>query len=300
MTKTRILIVDDQPDVRMALQMSVKKMNAQYAVSVASDGFEALDLLREEPFDLVITDYMMPGMDGLELIESIRALSPNTQLIATSALQSKTLGKLLDEARVSYFLPKPFSRDDVHQLVQEALAETARIERAAAPAPAPSRTPADSKVSACLNELRHNTGAHSCLVVESLGYIIAAEGGDEKMPLDSLASLIAANAEATTEVSRLMGNPEPFQSSIHEGKRFNVASYILEAGQIVVVVFGKQVKIGMVQHYARQIAPALSAALPSRSSTFNEDAFFNDDFMTSIDNSLDGLFMPAGDNNGRG
>ncbi len=286
MTETRILIVDDQSEIRLALQMSIKRMGAQYIVVTASDGFEALDILQEEPFDLVITDYMMPGMDGLELVESIRTLSPNTQLIVISGLQEETLNDSLDEANISYFLSKPFSKRDIQETVQEALSETVAMQHTS---PLPAKAPIDSRVNGYLNELRYHTGAHSCLIVESLGYIIAAEGGDENMPLDSLASLMAANAQATAEVSRLMGNSEPFQATIHKGKRFNVASYILEEGQILVVVFGKQVKIGLVQHYARQIAPNLSAVLPAPPSSL-DDGFFGGNFITSVDNSLEDLF----------
>ena len=296
MTETRILIVDDQPEILFALKMIIKGMGAQYVVATAVDGFEALDILQEEIFDLVITDYMMPGMDGLELVESIRALSPDTRLVVISGLQEKMLKTSLDEARISYFLSKPFSKQAVQDIILKALSETSGTRPLSL---SPVKAPVDSKVTGYLNELRYHTGAHSCLIVESLGYIIAVDGGDENMPLDSLASLIAANAQAVVEVSRLMGNPEAFQTTIYKGKHFNMASYILDEGQILVVIFGEQVKMGLVQHYARRIIPNLSAALPAPPDSL-EDEFFGGNFAASGDDSMESLFtFDNSGNNGR-
>lgn len=289
----RILIVDDQQDIRDALQLNLNRMNAQYNVHTASDGFEALDILREMPFDLIITDYMMPGMDGIELIESVRVLSPNIQIIVTSALQSETLINLLKKADITRFLSKPFSSNDVRDIVTTALAEleaTKKVQQTTS-ASAPLQLFIKPELNTILQELRYQVGAHSCLVVESAGYIIGSDGDDAHMPLASLATLLAANALATAEISRLLGNPAFFQSTIHEGEYFNEASYILDKGRILVIVFSKYVKIGLVQYYARQTIPILSDALPPPETKLNDNAFLNYDFVTSIDNSLDELFV---------
>ncbi len=62
MTNTQILVVDDQQDVSQVIKFGLHNLNDTFNISVANDGFEALDVLREAPFDLIITDYMMPGM----------------------------------------------------------------------------------------------------------------------------------------------------------------------------------------------------------------------------------------------
>ena len=61
------------------------------------------------------------------------------------------------------------------------------------------------------------------------------------MPLPVLASLTAANALATAEISRLLGNPCPFHATTHEGEYYNVASYTLEGGVLLIITFKKQV-----------------------------------------------------------
>lgn len=290
MTVIRILVVDDDESIRGVLQLSLPAMDDRYQVSVAVDGFEALDLLRESPFDLVISDYVMPGMDGLELLESIRLLSPQTRLIVTSALQSKSLPHLLNEAGIEYFLAKPFSLSQIRQLVAKALAGLTPtiVEPVLNPAQ-PSLAP---EVRDYLRDLVQYTGARYCLVVESAGYVIAAAGQDQQIPLDALASLAAAHAAATAEMSRLLGNTDPFQATIHEGQYYNLASYLLVNGRILVVVFDKQIKIGLVQHYARQTAAALPAVLPPPIATLDAAAFLGENFLTSLNASLDELILP--------
>ncbi len=294
-TDTRILIVDDQPDMRMALQMNVQKMNAQHIVSTASDGFEALDILRDEPFDMVITDYMMPGMDGLELIESIRALSPRVPIILTTALRDKTLEPLLADAQIEHFLQKPFTTKEIRQMVASALSASPSPLTMASPA---SKRTVDQTADDKLRELLSWTGSYACFVIASAGYVIASETTDENIPITTLASLMAANAMATSEVSNLLGNAKPFQSAILEGDKFNMASYTMPDKRILSVVFGKQVKIGLVQHFARQTVASLPDLLPAPSATLNRADFFNgsldgDDFSTSIDASVDDLFAIA-------
>lgn len=77
----KILIVDDEPDILNFLRNLL--MQEDYDVKTASDGPEAIDLFRSEPepFDLVITDIRMPGMDGLEVMKQIKVLDEDVEII---------------------------------------------------------------------------------------------------------------------------------------------------------------------------------------------------------------------------
>lgn len=70
-TTVRILLVEDDADLRDVLQALLESQG--YSVGAAGDGLEALSRLDLEPFDLVVTDYRMPRMDGMALITSLRA-----------------------------------------------------------------------------------------------------------------------------------------------------------------------------------------------------------------------------------
>lgn len=82
-----ILIVDDEPDIGEVLQAFLELHG--YRVVVSLDGRDALRKAIENPPDLIVTDMMMPKMDGLELIDSLRAVPAlrNVPVIAMSAVQ---------------------------------------------------------------------------------------------------------------------------------------------------------------------------------------------------------------------
>ena len=73
MSKPRALVVDDNPDARRALGRELACCGFEF--SEAKDGFEALIRLREEPFDVLVSDFQMPGMDGLALLRAVRQTS---------------------------------------------------------------------------------------------------------------------------------------------------------------------------------------------------------------------------------
>jgi len=77
---THLLIVDDEVEIREMLQRHFTL--ADYAVMTASNGRNALDILEKNRVDIVITDLMMPEMDGITLLRKLRAESPTTHVIA--------------------------------------------------------------------------------------------------------------------------------------------------------------------------------------------------------------------------
>jgi CheY-like chemotaxis protein len=78
----RVLVVDDNPDMRAFVRIALER--AGFETNVAADGRRALDLQREHPADVLITDIFMPEPDGLELIQQFRSRFPRTKVIAIS------------------------------------------------------------------------------------------------------------------------------------------------------------------------------------------------------------------------
>ena len=78
-----ILVVDDEESNLKVLERMLKK--AGYSVLLASSGPEALDILRAEQPELVLTDLRMPGMDGLELLRAARTVAPSTEVVLMTA-----------------------------------------------------------------------------------------------------------------------------------------------------------------------------------------------------------------------
>lgn len=107
MPMAQILVVDDEPAVRNALERALRLES--YDVQLAADGREALDLMAEKPADAVILDVMMPGIDGLEVCRRLRAAGDRTpvlMLTARDAIDDRVVG--LDVGADDY-LVKPFA-----------------------------------------------------------------------------------------------------------------------------------------------------------------------------------------------
>lgn len=79
---TRVIIIDDEEDIRIVLKEIF--VRAGFDVEVASDGAEGMNLIRETGADLVITDIIMPGVDGVQTAYDIRMEFPNTKIIVMS------------------------------------------------------------------------------------------------------------------------------------------------------------------------------------------------------------------------
>ena len=122
MNKRRILIVDDDPDLLHLLEHSIASYCAECEVVRASDGHAALEQLDGQPFDLILTDYQMPGMNGLELASTVHRRSPGTPVVLITAHRNS--GWLQDRARsldLVGYLQKPFSLAHIRELLERSL-----------------------------------------------------------------------------------------------------------------------------------------------------------------------------------
>jgi signal transduction histidine kinase/HAMP domain-containing protein/ActR/RegA family two-component response regulator len=127
---TRFLVVDDDP--RNIFAMTALLERSQANVTVAESGTEALKILDEAPdFDLVLMDIMMPGMDGYEAIQAIRAIDRFKHL-AIVAVTGKVMGgerqRCLD-AGANDYVPKPVDTDELVAAIGPWLATTTRSSR---------------------------------------------------------------------------------------------------------------------------------------------------------------------------
>jgi CheY-like chemotaxis protein len=83
MEPIRILLVDDEEHIRLLFKEELEEEG--YDIDLASNGFEALDKLRNRPFDLIVLDIKMPGMDGIQTLNEIKKINKDQRVILCSA-----------------------------------------------------------------------------------------------------------------------------------------------------------------------------------------------------------------------
>lgn len=118
MKRKKILIVDDEEAVRRLLIKTLELCD--YEIGVAENGVEAISRMNKESYDLIITDYRMPKMDGLELTQIIKSRDPSTPVLIITG--DGPVRDLL-ESGAKACLEKPFNVLQLHNMVETILNE---------------------------------------------------------------------------------------------------------------------------------------------------------------------------------
>ena len=116
----RVLLVDDEELVLSALRRTLRR--EPYEIEVATNGTRALERLGlDPPFDLVISDYKMPGMTGLELLTRVRSTSGETRRILLSGWVSELSKVEIAAAGLHATLSKPWDDAELKSTIRQAL-----------------------------------------------------------------------------------------------------------------------------------------------------------------------------------
>ncbi|MCK6629987.1 MAG: response regulator [Anaerolineae bacterium] len=289
MTQKRILIVDDEESILTVLKNSLKKVEADYQVVTVKDGFTALDQLRLQPFDLVISDYNMADMDGLELLEAIHYLQPTTPLIMITAYGSDTLQAEAHHLHVYRYLTKPLDISAFRQIVQEALGDR--------PVSRPKITMLSDEqyhqLSRLLESLLKEVSAGYIFLADAHGRTIAAVGRKTDLPMEQIASLLSSGIATLAEAGRALdGEADAISLTYREGK--NEYLYAVNIGQqfllILMIKRGPySSRLGSVWYYAQQTAVSLRDTL-SQSTCPAPQQIFEQAIDRAFEDELDKLF----------
>ncbi len=130
MTQQSILVVDDEAPMRKLLSTNLKASG--YAVHLATDGTEALKLIEEHPFDLLLLDINMPGPSGLQVLEAVRRAEPLPVLVLSGRGRERDKVEALNLGADDY-LAKPFGVAELLARVKALLRRVAPGAKAAPP-----------------------------------------------------------------------------------------------------------------------------------------------------------------------
>jgi DNA-binding response OmpR family regulator len=204
----RILIVDDQRDVSRLLRSALETIEQGLKVSEAPSGEEALLEASRTPVDLLITDYRLPGMSGVELMQKIRNRTPNIKIIIISGVSDPKAKADIEKAGADAYFIKPVQMAEFLDSVERLLGMARTILQPTAAAQPKETLPERKSLADLLAGLRKTLDAQSVFLLNGLGHVQAETG---ELPEGSRVSLIAALMamhNAAQKVASLLGKVE--------------------------------------------------------------------------------------------
>jgi len=124
----KVLFVDDEPSTLELLRRSLR--NEKYVIFTASSAVEALAVMKKQQIDVVVSDEVMPGMSGTDLLAMIRRLYPGTiRIILTGHPDVDVIAKAMSDGGVYRFFTKPWNKIDLAVTISQAIAQKRLAEK---------------------------------------------------------------------------------------------------------------------------------------------------------------------------
>ncbi|MEC0093343.1 response regulator [Paenibacillus macquariensis] len=119
----RMLIADDNKNERDGMKYLISKYQLPIEISEARNGKEALQIVQQQKFDILLTDIKMPFMDGLELVKHVRVIYPNMKVMLLSGHGEFEYARLAIPLRVLHYLLKPVEAQELRRVLSEVIEE---------------------------------------------------------------------------------------------------------------------------------------------------------------------------------
>ncbi|MCX7792887.1 MAG: response regulator [Thermodesulfovibrionales bacterium] len=121
MSGKRILVVDDENIVRISCKKILSTEG--FEVDLAADGYEAIELIKKQNYDVIITDLKMPKMDGLEVLQWIKKNSPASKIIVITGFSTPDIAEKSIAYGAIRYLEKPFTPEILLSAVRSVINE---------------------------------------------------------------------------------------------------------------------------------------------------------------------------------
>jgi CheY-like chemotaxis protein len=197
----QILIVDDQREVSRLLRSALETIEIGVSVSEAPSGEEALLEAARVKVDLLIVDYRLPGMSGLELMKKMRTRYPEIKIIIISGVSEPKTRKEIEAAEADAFFTKPVPMADFLDAVERLLG----LARTILQAPKEQEKVEETGLADLMTHLRTSLNADAAFLLDSLGHVQAETGHlpDENHRASLISSLMGMHNAAQKIASLL-------------------------------------------------------------------------------------------------
>lgn len=209
----RVLIVDDQREFSRLLRSALETIEQGLDVTEAPSGEEALLVASLQPVDLLIADFRLPGITGLELMRKFRILNPQVKIIMITGISDPRLLQEVQNAGADAFFTKPVPMGDFLATVERTLGMTRTI-LARTETSAETQLPAPvTGLGELLSGLRHRLDSQAVLLLDNQGHV-QAQAGELPDP-ESTATLTAALLGMSNAAQKAASLLEPGGSQLH-------------------------------------------------------------------------------------
>jgi CheY-like chemotaxis protein len=116
-----VLVVDDEAAIGDVIRRMLRRLLPTATIDAVLGAAQAIEVLMAQPIDLVLTDLRMPGMDGVQLAQLIRASWPLTRVVLFSGTAAESLEMAAEAAHADGYFKKPFSLESVNRVVLQVL-----------------------------------------------------------------------------------------------------------------------------------------------------------------------------------
>lgn len=115
----RVLVLDDEVNVLHALQRTLRQVftDKEFRIEIFSDPEQALLRVGEISFDIIVSDYWMPGINGIDFLKTVKSIQPDAvRLILSASTEFSTVMEAINQAEVFRFIPKPWSQEELKKI----------------------------------------------------------------------------------------------------------------------------------------------------------------------------------------
>lgn len=289
MAKQRILIVDDEPKVAFFFQKNLEMIGDDYIVATVNSGADALNALQMERYDLMITDLRMPNMDGLELLNRVRELSPETKTILVTAYGS---ADVWDEAKRldTFALSKPIKIPDLLAAVRDTLKQAGNQKTRSGIMTLSGEN--YKLLTNSLENLRVNVGARATVLADTTGRVLVKTGTIEEFDLSAAMALLGGTMAASNALVEHLKYQKPTYLSYFEGPPYDLYATNVSENFFLTIMQDRRKeasRIGLVWLYTQRTLKELAVLLGR---DFGQDG--NEDlgqgFAESVRSELNNLF----------
>jgi len=255
MSGKHILIVDDDKFILTFLEHTLKKFAPDYKITTVLNGPEALEQLQITTFDLVITDYLMPGISGVDLANAVRHMMPETAIVLMTAYATDQLNHTIELMHVDGYIRKPLNLSQIRNVIRKIVGDI----NTKPTAKSLDTNELNREIYQNLEKLYNNIGARFVVLVNAGGYAVQYVGPVEQDEVDQTVLLVAANFQTAQKLTTMVDNHPHYKSSTFSGDNYHTYAYNIDDVFLLAVAFSHDTRPGIVWIYTKQTSEALTS-----------------------------------------